>query len=168
MHRLCEDAMKTESPAKKYVGHQQVERPPVPVKRLIAESWTVLTGLVFLIFLGIGIDERTAIPLVVILSTAVAAELVAGAICLLKGYKGVGWMAVLAWLSFPIGGAISSALFPGSSEPALLGTALATGLIMVLAGEAAVTAPSRARWGSVWDRAGWDDREDPWRIHDDS
>jgi len=113
---------------------------------------------VFLVFLLIGVNDRAALPLVALLAMALAAELVAGVVCLLKGYFGVGWLATTAWLAFPIGSALSSAAFPESWEPALLGSAAGTGVILVVAALAAVTAPRPSRWGSFWYRAGWGSR----------
>ncbi len=148
--------MPTESPAKRYVRSEpQPSRQIVPVKRIIVGTWIVGSALVFLIFLQLGIEERAALPLIAMLATALSAELVAGVVCLLKGYTAVGVLASTVWLTFPAGRVISSALFPESSEPALLGSALAAGLILVVAAQAAITAPQPARWDSFWSRAGW-------------
>jgi len=43
-------------------------------------------------------------------------------------------------------------------EPAFLGSAIGTGVILVVAGLAAMTAPRPARWNSRWERYGWSTR----------
>jgi hypothetical protein len=147
--------MRTDSPTAKHTRTIDPSRPRTPVKRLMIGSWAAGAALVFLVFLIIGVDERTALPLVAILAAALSAELVTGTVCVLKGYHAVGMVALVAWLAFPIGSAISTEMFPESWEPALLGSALGTGVILVVSALAAITAARPARWGSRWARSGW-------------
>ena len=150
--------MQTQSPGRHAPASGRASPQRSQVKRVIVGSWAVGSALVFLVFLLIGVEDRAALPLVAILATALSAEIVAGAVCLLKGYDVVGWLAMSAWLAFPIGSTISSAVYPDSLEPAFLGSAIGTGVILVVAGLAAMTALRPARWNSRWERAGWSTR----------
>jgi hypothetical protein len=124
------------------------------------ESWAVTSALVFLAFLLVGVHDRAAMPLVIVVAALLGAELVAATVCLLKGYPGVGWLGALAWLAYPIGSSLSSAMFPESFEPSLLGSTIGAGVILVVAALATITAFRPSRWGSYWDRAGWSRRTD--------
>lgn len=111
-----------------------------------------------LVFLGldlIGIDDPEALLLIALMSALLSAEVLAGAVCRLKGYTGVGWLALTAWLVLPIGIAISTLVFDEPWASDFFGSVVGAAIVLVVAAPAAATAPLRARYGSYWDHRGW-------------
>ena len=129
--------------------------PHWPSRRIIAESWLIGAALVFLGLDSIGLDDPDALLLIVLVSALLSADIVAGAVCLLKGHAGVGWLALTAWLVLPIGVAISTLVFEERWASEFFGSAVGAVVVLVVAAPALATARQPARYGSYWQRRGW-------------
>ena len=126
-----------------------------PTRRVVAELWLICTALVFFGLDAIGIDDPDATFLIVLMSIVISANIVAGTICLLKGYLGVGWLALTAWLVLPIGIGISSLILDQRWESDFFGSVVGAAVVLVVCAPALTTARRRARLGSFWERRRW-------------
>ena len=121
----------------------------------MAESWLIGAALVFLGLDLAGLDDPDALLLIVLVSALLSADIVAGAVCLLKGHTGVGWLALTAWLVLPIGVAISTPVFEEHGASEFFGSVVGAVDVLVVAAPALAAARQRARYGSYWERRGW-------------
>ena len=129
--------------------------PRWPIKRIMAESWLIGGALVFLGLDLIGLDDPDAALLIVLVSALLSADILAGAVCLLKGYAGVGWLALTAWMVLPISVAVSRLVFEERWASEFFGSVVGAVVVLVVAAPALATARQRARYGSYWERRGW-------------
>jgi hypothetical protein len=125
------------------------------MKRMLAETWLIGAALAFLGLDLIGLDDPDAVVLVLLVSALLSADILAGAVCLLKGHPGVGWLALTAWLVLPIGVAISTLAFEERWASEFFGSVVGAVVVLVVAAPAMATARQRARYGSHWQRRGW-------------
>ncbi len=126
-----------------------------PTRRVVTELWLIGTALVFFGLDAIGIDDPDATFLIVLMSIVISADIVAGTICLLKGYLGVGWLALTAWLVLPIGIGISSQILDQRWESDFFGSVVGAAIVLVVCAPALTTARRRARLGSFWESRRW-------------
>lgn len=126
-----------------------------PSRRIVTESWLIGAALVFFGLDAIGIDDPDATFLIVLMSMMISASIVAGTICLLKGYPGVGWLALTAWMVLPIGIGISSQILDQRWESDFFGSVVGAAVVLVVCAPALTTARRRARLGSYWERRRW-------------
>jgi hypothetical protein len=122
------------------------------------ETWFVVAALVFLVLLLAGADDPSAYVLIALLSGCAGAEITAGVVCVLKGYRAAGWAGIGGWLVLPLGITMSTTLFAESTAPAFFGSVLGAGVVLVLTGLAVTTASRPASYGSWWDRQNWGNR----------
>ena len=126
-----------------------------PIGRSVVELWLICTALVFFGLDAIGIDDPDATFLIILMSIVISASIVAGTICLLKGYLGVGWLALTTWLVLPIGIGISSQILDQRWESDFFGSVVGAAVVLVVCAPALTTARRRARLGSYWERRRW-------------
>ena len=126
-----------------------------PTRRVVTELWLIGTALVFFGLDAIGIDDSDATFLIVLMSIVISADIVAGTICLLKGYLGVGWLALTVWLVLPIGIGISSQILDQRWESDFFGSVVGAAIVLVVCAPALTTARRRARLGSFWESRRW-------------
>jgi hypothetical protein len=129
--------------------------PQWPIKRMIPELWLIGAALMFTGLDLIGIDDPDATFLIVLMAALLSADIVAGAICLLKGYTAIGMLALIAWLVLPIGVAISTLVFEERWAAEFFGSLVGTAIVLVVAAPALATARNRPRYESFWARRNW-------------
>jgi hypothetical protein len=124
-------------------------------KRLMAELWMIGAVLAFMGLDLIGINEPDARFLIVLVAALLSVDILAGAICLLKGHTGIGLLALTAWLVLPIGVAISGLVFDERWTAEFFGALAGTAMVLVVAAPAVAIARGRPQFGSLWDRKDW-------------
>ncbi|HET7847269.1 MAG TPA: hypothetical protein VFL72_07220 [Acidimicrobiia bacterium] len=129
--------------------------PSWPFKRMMAELWLVGTALAFIGLDLMGINDPEARFLIILVAALLSIDVLAGAVCLLKGHIGIGILAVTAWLALPIAVAISSLVFNESWTAEFFGTLVGTAIVLVVAAPAVAIARGRPQFGSIWDRRHW-------------
>lgn len=100
---------------------------------------------------GSDLDPDALGPLAV-LTALFSAQIVCGVVCLLKGRRIVGVVALVGWLAFPAAVAASIVVFSDQWAPALAGSVLGAAVVAVLAVVAVIGAGRRSRPGSWWAR----------------
>jgi hypothetical protein len=122
---------------------------------MMAELWLIGTILAFMGLDLIGINDPDARFLIVLVSALLSVDILAGAVCLLKGYTGIGMLALTAWVVLPIGVAISTLVFQERWTAEFFGSLVGTAIVLVVAAPAVAKARGRAQFGSLWDRRNW-------------
>jgi len=147
--------MQTEYRNRSAVRSSPSKSPLWSFKRMMAELWLIGALLAFMGLDLIGINDPDARFLIALMAALLSLDILAGAVCFLKGHTGIGMLALTAWLALPIGVAISSLVFEERWAAEFFGSVVGTAIVLVVAAPAVSIARGHAQFGSLWDRKNW-------------